>query len=128
MLVDSSALIALLDADDHCHAAALDRLAGLRVEPLLTHNYVVLETVALLQPRLGLDAVHNLTRELLAPVRVRWVDQTLHEAAIAALLASGQRRVSLVDQVSFELMRRERIETAFAFDAGFERAGLATVP
>ncbi len=47
---------------------------------------------------------------------------------MAALLAAGHRSVSLVDWVSFELMRAERIDCAFAFDADFARQGFATVP
>lgn len=34
----------------------------------------------------------------------------------------------LVHRVSFELMRAERIDRAFAFDADFARQGFATVP
>jgi predicted nucleic acid-binding protein len=36
--------------------------------------------------------------------------------------------VSLVDRVSFELMRREGIERALAFDDDFTEAGFETVP
>jgi predicted nucleic acid-binding protein len=36
--------------------------------------------------------------------------------------------VSLVDWTSFELMRRQGIERAFALDADFDRQGFATVP
>jgi predicted nucleic acid-binding protein len=39
-----------------------------------------------------------------------------------------RRRVSLVDWVSFELMRRLRLEAAFAFDRNFAGQGFATVP
>jgi predicted nucleic acid-binding protein len=34
----------------------------------------------------------------------------------------------LVDWVSFEVMRRERIESAFAFDADFDAQGFRTIP
>jgi predicted nucleic acid-binding protein len=36
--------------------------------------------------------------------------------------------VTLVDLVSFEVMRRLQIETAFAFDRDFARHGFALVP
>jgi predicted nucleic acid-binding protein len=39
-----------------------------------------------------------------------------------------RRRTSLVDWVSFEVMRRRGIETAFAFDRDFATAGFAVVP
>ena len=57
-----------------------------------------------------------------------FVDEDLHRAAVTALLAGVRRRVSLVDWVSFELMRRRRIERAFAFDRDFERQGFEAVP
>jgi predicted nucleic acid-binding protein len=36
--------------------------------------------------------------------------------------------MTLVDLVSFEVMRRLQIETAFAFDRDFARQGFALVP
>ena len=104
-------------------------MAGARGgEPLLTHNYVVLETTALTQRRLGGAAVRALHEDLLPLVDVVWVDEDLHRAAVTALLAGIRRRVSLVDWVSFELMRRRGIETAFAFDRDFGVQGFETVP
>ncbi len=35
---------------------------------------------------------------------------------------------SLVDQLSFVVLRDEDVSTAFAFDEGFARAGFTTVP
>jgi predicted nucleic acid-binding protein len=40
----------------------------------------------------------------------------------------GQQGASLVDRTSFQLVRRERIETAFAFDRDLEAQGFATPP
>jgi hypothetical protein len=51
-----------------------------------------------------------------------WVDEPLHRAALAAHRGTGAS-VSLVDNVSFEVMRREGIDQAFAFDADFEAQG-----
>jgi predicted nucleic acid-binding protein len=128
IFVDTSALYARLDRDDRYHreaVATLARLAG--GEALLTHNYVVVESVALVRGRLGVEAARTLLNDLLAPVEVVWVDRSAHEAAVAAFLAA-QGRVSLVDCASFEVMRRAGIDTAFAFDADFARHGFRTVP
>lgn len=55
------------------------------------------------------------------------VDESAHEAALAALDASLPRAVSFVDLVSFQIMRAYGITRAFAFDADFERAGFTTL-
>ena len=55
-----------------------------------------------------------------------WVDQDLHERAVAAMLAPGLRGVSLVDWTSFEVMRRRAIDVAFAFDDDFQTRGFAS--
>ena len=52
----------------------------------------------------------------------------LHERAVAALLTAGDRDLSLVDCVSFEVMRRSGLDTAFAFDEGFTKQGFRVTP
>ena len=58
VFVDTSALLALLDADDPEHErakTAWDELAAEGVS-LVSTNYVVVETVSVAQHRLGIDA------------------------------------------------------------------------
>ncbi len=43
-------------------------------------------------------------------------------------LAGISRRSTFVDRTSFEMMRAERIDRAFAFDPGFHREAFETVP
>ena len=126
--VDTSAIYALLDRSDPSHDAAARVFPDLVGEGLVTHNYVVIEAVALLQARIGLPAVSTLVREILPVVEMAWVEVPLHETALATLLAGGTRDVSFVDQVSFALMRREALTTAFAFDDDFRRSGFRAVP
>ena len=92
-------------------------------ERLATHNYVVVETAALVQRRLPADALRSLMHDLLPTIELLRVDPEAHAAAVAALLASGSRRTSLVDWVSFEMMHRHGIDDAFAFDADFASRG-----
>jgi predicted nucleic acid-binding protein len=125
VLVDTSAIYALLDRSDANHAAAAALLPQLRDRQPVTHSYVVVESVALTQGRLGIDAVRRLLDDLLPVFDLRFVGQDLHGAAAAALLAAGSPDVSFVDRVSFELMRRTGIRDAFAFDRHFEAEGFA---
>jgi predicted nucleic acid-binding protein len=123
VFVDTSALYALLDRDDLNHADAERTFRGLGPDTeFLTHNYVHVEAGAVVQRRLGRDQWAHLVDKLLPAISTVWVDEALHEACVATMRASG-RSVSLVDQVSFEVMRREGIEIAFAYDADFDRAG-----
>jgi predicted nucleic acid-binding protein len=89
---------------------------------------VIVEAVALAQRRLGHAAARALLNGLCPLLHVVWVDEALHAAGVSALLAGARRRVSLVDWVSFEVMRRRGIEVAFAFDRDFVAQGFATVP
>ncbi|HZV52687.1 MAG TPA: PIN domain-containing protein [Candidatus Dormibacteraeota bacterium] len=128
--VDTSALYALMDADDPNHAAAWAfwRGAADAARSPVTHNYVVLESCALVHRRLGIQALQDLVDVLLLPVTTVFVDEELHRAALLGVLNARLREVSLVDTVSFEVMRRLGIGTAFAFDSHFGRYGFTTLP
>ena len=126
-LIDTSALFALLSESDSHHREATAALPALaRTGDLVTHNYVVVETTALVGGRLGRTALRALHERLLPPIPVTWVDESTHAAAISALLVS--KGPSFVDLISFELMRREQIDRAFAFDNDFADRGFEVVP
>jgi predicted nucleic acid-binding protein len=84
---------------------------------------MVVETFALLQRRMGIDAVAAFWEEICPALTIHWVDESTHRAAAAALLAAGRRKLSLVDCVSFEVMRQTGVERVFCFDPHFEQAG-----
>ncbi len=129
VFIDTSALYALLDRDDDNHGAAAAAFPAILDEgSLRTTNYVTVEAAALAQRRLGGQATRALLTDLLAPVEHVYVDEDLHRAGATALLAASRRRVSLVDWISFEHMRRAGIKRAFAFDRDFNDQGFATVP
>lgn len=125
VFVDTGALFTLLDADDTGHPIVrpawdrgLDSAAG-----FVTTNYVLLETVTLVQARLGLKAVRVLTSEMLPVIHALWVDQAEHDAGHHALLTAGRRRLSLVDCVSFVVMRARRIDEYLGLDPHFDEQG-----
>lgn len=128
ILVDTSALLALVEPDDRYHAPASRYVSSISPKALATHNYVAVEATSLVQRRLGDRAARELLTTWLSVLEVRWVTREIHSAAVAALLGAAKRSVSLVDYVSFELMRREGIEAAFAFDRDFLRQGFRVVP
>ena len=123
--VDTCAWLALVDADEERHgeAAAAWRSLLERDTPLVTTNYVLVETYALAHRRLGPAAVRVLADDLLPVAEVEFVGRDAHDRAIAAVVAANRRDLSLVDAVSFEVMRRRGISRAFAFDRHFAEAG-----
>jgi len=129
VFIDTSAFYALLDASDRRHPAAARIWAGLLESgtEMETHNYVVVETAALVQRRLGMKAAGAFFDALLGLVRVQWIDQDLHRCAEGAFRTAERKSLSLVDCVSFEIMRGRSIGTAFAFDEHFEEHGFAVL-
>lgn len=130
IFVDTSALYAFLVGDDRFHESAKATWQRLRdgEERLHTHNYVLLETGSLLQSRVGVEPVRALQADLAPALHVSWVAAAEHEQAVTAALASRRRDISLVDRVSFLLMRRLGIDRAFAFDPHFRDEGFELVP
>ena len=125
VFVDTSAFFAVLDADDENHEAAKQMWEDLLTQEvvLVCSNYVLVETLALVQRRLGIPAVRAFQEDVMPVLNVEWVDEPLHQVGIASVLAAARRRLSLVDCVSFEIMRRLGIKTAFVFDHHFQERG-----
>lgn len=130
-LVDTSALFALLDEDDRNHAKAAAWFKGSGSDPdeiLLSHGYVMVEAAALVHQRLGVKAVRTLLQALVPAINLIFIEENLHSTAVAAYLAGLPGRISLVDRVSFEIMKDRGIDQAFAFDRDFSRQGFKVVP
>ena len=129
VFVDTSALYALLVESDGNHRAARPAAQSLRSQDarLVTSSFVVLETISLLQARLGVETVRVFYRDVLPLLDVIWVGEELLHRAMAALLASSQRGTSITDWSSFTFMRERGIGRAFAFDDDFSRQGFELV-
>jgi len=128
--LDTSALYSVFDrgqAESADAAAVWERLVRSEAA-LLTSNYVVLELTTLLQRRLGFDAVAAFQDFVLPWVEIVWVDADLHDGALAVVLAAQRRSVSLVDAVSFGLMRSRRVRHAFTLDGHFAEQGFICLP
>lgn len=130
VFVDTSALYALLDRDDRFHSQAATAWREL-IESgnrLSTSSYVILECFALVQRRLGMEAVRALADHLVPLVLTEWIGESEHRVAHAAMLSAGRRDVSLVDYTSFHLMRARSVRRAFTFDPHFSEQGFTPVP
>ncbi len=114
---------------DAAHARGRKAFARLRdgEAVLVSTSYVLLETYALLGHRFGLDVVRDFRADFEPLLDVIWVGRELHEAGLDLLQEERLRRLSLVDAVSLQTMRRERIVEAFAYDRHFHRRGIRIV-
>jgi predicted nucleic acid-binding protein len=123
--VDTSALYAVLDRDDENHQAAraIWEMLLKSGATLVTSNYVLLEACALVQHRLGLDALRTFQDDLLPLLTIEWISRAQHDSAIAVVLSAGRKKLSLVDCVSFGVMRAAGLRKAFAFDSHFIEQG-----
>jgi predicted nucleic acid-binding protein len=123
VLWDSSAILALLDADDADHAAAVRVARQIAVErrPAFITNYIEAETHALLVRKLG----RSIARQWLLAG---------HLPVIAALPAEEQRAKdilarhvdkdwTLCDAISFAVLDARRVSRAFTFDHHFRQYG-----
>jgi len=95
---------------------------------LVTHNYVLVETTALLQQRLGVEAVRVFYEDVVPVLVMNWITEPQYRAGVEAVLAAGRKKLSVVDCISFQSMRANGLRMAFCFDAQFAEQGFALRP
>jgi uncharacterized protein len=123
VLWDSSAILALLDADDADHrtAVAAARQIAYEKRPSFITNYIEAEAHALLLRRLG----RAIAREWLLTgglVVVR-ASASEEQRAKEILARYADKDWTLCDAVSFALLDERRIGRAFTFDHHFQQYG-----
>ena len=131
VFLDTPALYAILDRDDVNHAPADEAWQRLLNGPstvLLTHSYVLVESTALAQSRLGIEAVRAFQEWIVPLLHVEWLGESQHRTAAAMTLTAGRRKLSLVDCASFLVMREQGIRHAFSFDRHFAEQGFELIP
>jgi len=99
-----------------------------REESFLTTNYVLVESFALVQSRLGMPALRLFQDDILPAVGVHFVDHEMHRSSVSAVLSAGKRNLSLVDCSSFVIMRAFGLKNAFTFDPHFKEQGFTVIP
>ena len=123
VLWDSSAILALLDADDADHGRAVvvaDRIVAER-RPSFVTNYIEVEAHALLLRKLGRVIARQWLLSGGLPV-LRVLPQE-EERARAILAAHADKDWSLCDAISFAVLDSRGARTAFTFDRHFRQYG-----
>jgi predicted nucleic acid-binding protein len=130
VLVDTSAYFALADANETRHPAADAVRRKLLIEHwrLVTTNYVVAETHALLLIRLGYAfAMRFLTQLDASSTVILRITEDDEIKAREILRQYDDKRFSLTDATSFAIMERSGIRHTFTFDHNFTQYGLTVL-
>lgn len=126
VFVDTSAFAAFyLDRERHhqeatATAATLARQGRL----MLTTNCVAIETHAFILSRAGRAAAREALVEIDATIAIVQATEADERAGRAILDRYADKDFSLTDAISFAVMDRLRLRTAFAFDRHFAQYGL----
>ncbi len=118
--VDSSAIVALVDAGDLSHGAAVEAYQSLVSSGyrLFTTNHVIVETYALLCAGVGPDVARRWLQENRLAVYTTNEDDE-RSAREMVIGAAGSRMVTLTDAISIVVMERLGVADAFAVDPRF---------
>ena len=130
LYIDTSAFYALFDRSDAYHEQAKLLWPCFLEDHVrrVTSNYVVNETLTLLQHRLGFEAARHFARDILGILEICWVDAALHQLATGLWMNLGRHNYTLVDCVSFAAMNQRGIEKAFGFKERYLAHGYKLLP
>ena len=132
VFVDTGYLLALELSNDINHQAALQhwQRVSLSLPPLVTTSYVFCEIVTFLNSRGFHSKAVEVGNTLLRSPSVHFiqVDEALFNEGWEFFQKHHDKQFSLTDCISFVVMRREGIGTAYAFDKHFSQAGFIKEP
>ncbi|HSC29490.1 MAG TPA: PIN domain-containing protein [Vicinamibacterales bacterium] len=130
LLADTGALLALFNPRDRLHRPARKFARGAAGTRFVVTELIVSETVTRLRARTDAAYAADVGTALLRSRRyeVLFVDPPLVEAGLVNLTRFADKRLSLVDAVSFAVIRSLALDGAFAFDRDFRDCGFAIYP
>jgi predicted nucleic acid-binding protein len=127
VLWDSSAILALLDADDadHARAAAIARQIAAEARPSFVTNYIEAEAHALLVRKLGRAIARQWLLTAGLPVVRALPAEEQHAREILA--RHTDKDWTLCDAISFAVLDARGVTRAFTFDHHFRQYGRVQV-
>ena len=132
LFVDTAGWVACADAADPSHAGAVvARDTVLRRNLLLvTSDYVVDETLTLLQRKLSLAVARAWWEQIEPSTRLRWelLTPARLEKARGMFFQFRDKDFSFTDCTSFVIMRELRLDRVLTSDAHFQQMGFEMLP
>ncbi len=130
LLADTGALLAFVLKDDQHHAAAVRFLRDHTTSRFVMSDLVLAEVVTRLRARAGAERAADVGRSLLTSRRfgLVFVDTGVVRGALDRMEQFHDKRLSLTDCTSFELIDRLGLSGAFAFDRDFRDCGYRMFP
>jgi predicted nucleic acid-binding protein len=124
LFADTAYYLALVSARDALHARAV-ALSEVLAEPVVTSAWVIQELAdALASPPARSSFLHLLDTLIADPeTTIVEPDPALWRRGLLLYRSRADRRWSLTDCLSFEIMRERGITRALTSDHGFEQAG-----
>ncbi len=125
VFVDTSAFLARHARRDPFNKAASVVWQRLESTPLVTTNHVIEETLTLLGRRIGHWLAADLADRFYSSQLLEIIcsDHDDEREALNYFRKFADQRISFTDCISFAIMKRNRISTAFTFDRHFRHAG-----
>ncbi len=130
LLADTSALLALVLADDSHHEAAKRFVRKNPQARFVMTELILNEVVTRVRTRADAARAVAFADDVLRSRRydVVFVDAELLRGALAQMRRLADKRLSLTDCASFELMERLGLDGAFTFDRDFRDCGYRILP
>lgn len=130
LLADTGALLALFNPRDRLHGRAKRFATEARDARFVVTELIVSETVTRLRAQADAARAADVGAALLASRRydVLFVDTPLLEEGLENLRRFSDKRLSLVDAVSFAVIRSLALDGSFTFDRDFRDCGFDVYP
>jgi len=130
LLADTGALLALMLKNDRHHQDGLKFVQAQPNAKFVISSLILDEVVTRIRARADARRAADIGRKLLESGRysVVFVDAPLLRRGLDHLEHFSDKRLSLTDGVSFELIDRLGLQGAFAFDRDFRDCGYRMVP
>lgn len=130
ILIDTSAIYANLSSSEKNHEIASqtwkDHIKN--DTRIFTPNYVIVETISLVQNRLGMRSIFEFQMKMVPFINIEWITASQHQEIMNNFQTANRRKLSLVDCASFVTMRRLGIQKVFTFDRHFADQGFQVLP